>query len=253
MRTLIYDIETSPIVSYNWGIWEQNAIEVIEDWQILSVAWKWLGEKKIHVIGQDDFKDYVPGINDDTNVVKTIHKLYTEADVVIAHNGDKFDQRKSQARMMIRGLAPPAPYKQIDTQKTAKRFAAFTSNSLKDLAKSLDVSRKGDAGGFETWKGCLAGDKKAWKKLKQYNKQDIPPLEEIYLKMRPWIQNHPPQNVIDSRPDACPKCGGTHIQSRGIIATKTQSYRQFQCMGCLGWIRSRVPEFKQAPERMQYV
>ena len=49
-RILIYDIETSPIISYNWGIWEQNAIEVIEDWQILCFAYKWLDEKKTHIV-----------------------------------------------------------------------------------------------------------------------------------------------------------------------------------------------------------
>lgn len=252
-KTLIYDIETSPIVSYNWGIWEQNAIEVIDEWQILSVAWKWLGEKKVHVVGQDDLKGYKPGVNNDKEVVKLIHQLFDEADIVIAHNGNSFDQKKSHARMLVHGLIPPSPYKQIDTKKEAKKIGAFTSNRLGDLAKQLDVSLKGSPGGFATWKGCLAGDKKAWRKMKKYNKQDIPPLEELYLKLRPWMTTHPAINVYTDRPNACPKCGGSKMyKGMKYTATNTNKYQYFRCLDCGGMSKSRIPEYKQADERMLY-
>jgi hypothetical protein len=242
-KILIYDLETSPIIGYTWGIWQQDVIKVKEDWQILSVAWKWLGEKKVNVVGQDDFADYQPGINDDTNVVEYIHGLFDTADIVIAHNGDSFDQKKAQARMIIRGMAPPSPYKQIDTKKVAKRYAAFTSNKLKDLAQDFNVSLKGDPGGFDTWLGCLAGDPKAWARMKRYNKQDIPPLEDIYLKLRPWIDNHPSMGVLNNKPDACPKCGGGPLQSRGLTApTKVGRKQRFQCTSCWGWSQGRTVE-----------
>lgn len=253
-RTLIYDIETSPIISYNWGIWQQNAIKVVEDWQILTVAWKWLGDKKVQVIGQDDFKDYKAGVNNDKSITKLIHELFNEADIIVAHNGDSFDQKKCQARMITHDLPPPSPYKQVDTKKLAKRYGAFTSNRLADLAKQLDVSLKGSAGGFETWTGCLAGDKKAWRKMKQYNKQDIPPLEELYLKFRPWHTAHPAVNVMNESPDACPKCGvAGRMHKSGTRTTKTNTYRRYQCQACGGWSQQRTPDTRQTPDRMKYV
>lgn len=252
-RILIYDIETSPIISYNWGIWEQNAIEVIEDWQILSVAWTWLGEKKIHCVAQCDFKGYKPGVNNDKNVVKQMWELFDEADLVVAHNGDSFDQKKSQARMMVHGLQPPSPYRQTDTKKLAKQNGAFTSNKLADLAKSLNVSRKGDSGGFQTWKDCLEGKVAGWRKLKNYNKQDIPPLRDLYLKLRPWDKRAFPINVLESRPDACPKCGGTRVNKvMKYRATNTNLYQYYRCVDCGGMAKSRVPEYKQATEKMQF-
>jgi hypothetical protein len=243
VRTLIYDIETSPIIGYTWGVWEQNVIEVLEDWQVLSVAWKWLGESTVHVVGQDDFEDYTPGVNDDYNVIEVIHDLFDEADIVVAHNGDKFDQRKVTARMIYHSMSPPAPYKQIDTKKVASRYAAFSRNSLKFLAENLNEDhKKGSAGGFETWVGCLAGDEKAWKKMKSYNKKDITSLEELYLKLRPWMTNHPNVGRLANKENVCPKCLSDKLQSRGYRSTNTVRYRRMQCQDCYGWCSVRTSD-----------
>lgn len=243
-RILIYDIETTPLTAYTWGTYQTDVIKVIADRQILSVAWKWLGDKRVQVWGQDDYADYVPGVVDDTNIVELIHGLFDTADIVVAHNGDKFDQKICQARMIVRGMAPPAPYKQVDTLKVARRYAAFTSNKLGHLAKTLGVSAKGSPGGIETWEGCIAGNPRMWAKMKKYNKQDIPPLEDIYIKLLPWIQNHPGMNVLSNKPDVCPKCGSNKgMHSRGLTApTKTGRKQRFQCLNCWGWSQGRTTE-----------
>lgn len=253
-RGLVWDIETSPIISYNWGIWEQNAIEIIEDYQILSVAWQWVGEKKVHVVGQDDFPNYQPGVNNDTEIMQLIWSLLDECDYEVAHNGDQFDVKKVNTRFMVRGMSPPSPYKRIDTKKIAKRVAGFTSNRLKDLARDLEVNQKGDPGGFSTWKGCLAGDKKAWKKMKQYNKQDIPPLMDLYLKFRAWDTTGAALNILESRPEACPKCGhGPMVAGMKYKATSTNLYQYFRCNSCGGVAKARVAEPKTKDERPTYV
>lgn len=250
-RGLVFDIETSPLIAFTWGMYEDSVIEVIEDYQILSVAWQWVGEKKVYVVGQDDFSNYKPGVNNDIEVVRKIHELLDEADYIVAHNGDRFDIKKVNTRLMIHGFSPPSPYKQIDTRKIAKRVAGFTSNRLKDLAKDLDVNRKGDPGGFGTWKGCLAGDKKSWKKMKHYNKQDIPPLMDLYLKFRPWDKQGAPINVLENRPDACPHCGESErIKISKYRITKTGKRVQFQCQDCGGYFTDRA---MLKGERMHYV
>lgn len=252
-RILIYDIETSPIVGYTWGVWQTDVIEILHDWQILSVAWKWYGERKVHVVGQDDFKDYKPGELNDFKVVEKIHELFTEADIVVAHNGNQFDQKKSQARMMIHGMLPPSPYKQIDTKLIAKRYGAFTRNNLKHLANDLQVSRKGEAGGFATWQGCLAGNSKSWKQMKKYNKQDIPPLEDLYTHFRPWITNHPNIARITNRPEACPKCGSEKWESAGWRTTNVTRYRRYRCVGCGGYAGRRNGLNKTEDVKPSYV
>lgn len=253
-KILIYDIETSPIIGYTWGVWQTDVIQIKEDWQILTVAWKWLGEKKVHCYGQDDFKGYTPGVNNDKKLVELIHELFNEADIVIAHNGNSFDQKKVQARMMIHGMSPPSPYKQIDTKLIAKRYAAFSRNNLKWLAKDFDVAQKGDPGGFETWEGCLAGDKKAWNRMKKYNKQDIPPLEDIYLRFLPWISNHPNIARITDNSAVCPKCGSDKgFQRRGFAHTNVGKAQRYQCKNCRGWVQSRQKFGKNEDVKPTYV
>jgi len=61
-KILFFDIEISPIISYNWRLWQSDAIDIVEDWQILCFAYKWADEKRVHVIGQDDFKSWKPAL-----------------------------------------------------------------------------------------------------------------------------------------------------------------------------------------------
>jgi hypothetical protein len=242
-RILLYDLETSPIISYNWGIWEQNAIEVIEDWQILCFAYKWLDERKTYVIGQDDFEDYVPGVNRDYNVVKKLWDLFNEADQTIAHNGMSFDEKKSNARFIQNGLIPPEPHKAYDTLRVARKNFGFTSNKLNALGQYLEVGKKAETGGFETWKKCIAGDPKAWRKMKRYNVQDVRLLEKVYLKMRPWDTSHPAHNVLDNRPESCPRCGkGKMIAGAKYAATRVNKYQYFRCSNCGASVKARAPE-----------
>lgn len=253
-RVLFYDIETAPILATVWGKWEQNIIWSEQDWYMLCFAYKWGTEGKVHVVSQDQFKGYKAGSEDDSEVVKALHALFEEADIVIAHNGNSFDQKKSQARMLINGLAPPAPYKQIDTKLVARRYFNFTSNKLDDLGTYLGLGNKVQTGGYQLWKSCMAGDKKAWKKMKTYNKQDVVLLEQIYLKLRPWITNHPNMARLTDRPDACPKCTVEgQMQSRGTRVSNVGKYRRYQCQACGGWCARREALKKDEDVKPSYV
>lgn len=228
MKILLFDIETSPNISYTWGKWEQDVIEFKEEWKILCFAAKWLGGKKI-------FAHRIKGTSD-REVVKALWKLFDETDIVVAHNGDSFDVKKTNARFAHYNLPPPSPYKTIDTKKIAKRYFNFNSNSLNDLGKYLGLGEKVETGGFKLWKQCMSGNQEAWRKMIKYNKQDVLLLEKVYLHFRPWMTGHP--NVsIDTE---CPKCGSDNIQFRGIVRTAPGNvYRRFQCNSCGGWGREK--------------
>src|SRR5580698_5467324 len=124
-RVLVFDLETAPNVGWTWGKWDQNVIEFVEPWYILCVGYRWLGENKTHVIGQDDYG--LHGTSDDYPVVAAIWSLFDEADILVGHNIDRFDTPKAQARMMIHGFDPPSPSKSIDTLKLARHEFSFTS------------------------------------------------------------------------------------------------------------------------------
>jgi len=230
-KTLLFDLETAPLLSYTWGIWEQNVVEVKRDWYILSVAWKWLGESKVHVMSLPQFKNWNKDKEDDSALINELWKLFDKAEIVIAHNGKAFDVKKSNARFVMNGLTPPSPYKIIDTKLVAKRYFKFDSNSLNELGKYLKVGKKLSTGGFELWKGCMLGDVKSWNKMCRYNKQDVVLLEDVYLKLLPWIENHPGDDGVN-----CANCESDNLQKRGTVIIKGKIRKQrYQCQDCGAW------------------
>lgn len=231
-KILIYDIETTPNLGYIWAKYEQNVLKFVEEWSLLSFAYKWYGENKTIAVGTNNFTEEA--------LVLRLHQLFSEADVVIAHNGDKFDQRKVNAKFLEYGLNPPASYESIDTLKVSRKYFALNSHKLDDLGSILKIGNKLNTGGFELWLGCMRGDKRSWQKMLAYNKQDVVLLEKVYKRLLPWINNHPSMSVL-GKPDSCPKCAGGPLQARGTRkTTKTGVYQRFQCTNCGGWCTSRT-------------
>ena len=240
-RILLWDLENTPSKGYVWGKYDQTVVSFAEDWWILSVAWKWLGESKTHVLGLDDFPNYKRNKKDDKQLVLKIRELLDSADITIAHNGDAFDLKKARARMLVHQIDPPSPSRSIDTLKLARRVAMFTSNKLGDLGESLGVGGKAETGGFETWLGCMEGDAKAWRTMKAYNKADVDLLESVYLRLLPWAPTLPNLTLITEIPESCPRpgCGAVgQMVRRGTRTVTTRVYDQYRCGACGGYSTS---------------
>lgn len=236
-KILIFDIETSPNLGYVWGKWEQNVIEFKEEWHMLSFSAKWLGGKQI-TKGLCDYPGYKKDKDNDKALVLELHKLFDEADIIVAHNGDQFDIKKTQMRFSFHRISPPSPFKTVDTKKIAKKYFAFNSNSLNDLGLTLGLGKKEKHDGFDTWTGCMAGNKTSWNIMKKYNAEDVLLLEKIYLHFLPWMGGHP--NLSQTLGYVCPKCGSDKLHSRGYSASLTGIFNRFQCQDCGGWGRERT-------------
>lgn len=241
-KILSFDIETAPLEGMMWGVWKQNIAmnQLKQDWSILTWAAKWLGEDQVMY---DSVHYYTDDPRDDHMVLQGLWDLLDEADIVVAHNGNRFDIPRVNTRFLLQDMPPPSPYKKIDTCEVAKRNFAFTSNRLDNLGKFLGVGRKVDTGGFGLWTRCLAGDKEAFEKMLEYNVQDVQLLEDVYLAMRPYMPNHPNVGVHnDEEIFQCPKCGGVHLVRRGFQTTNVGKYQRYQCTDCGGWSRGRYTE-----------
>lgn len=235
VNTVLFDIETTPLLSWNWGKYDQNAIAIKEHSHLLSFSAKKLGGKQI-TKGLIDYKGYRKDLNDDFRLTSEIWAIFNEADIIIAHNGRAFDTKKVNARFSFHHLPPPSPYKVVDTKEMAKRSFNFTSNSLNDIADYLGIGRKLETGGFELWKECMAGNGRAWREMKTYNAYDVILLEKVYLRLLPFMQSHPNlSSIVEGL--VCPKCGSGNLQSRGEARTISQVYGRFQCLNCGGWGR----------------
>lgn len=227
------DIETAPSLGWVWGKWEQNVIDFKTDWYMLSFAYKWADGGKVVKKGLIDYPNYTKNKEYDGDLVNDLWKVFDEADILIGHNGDSFDIRKSNSRFLTHGLNPPSPYKTVDTLKIARRAFKFDSNKLDDLGRYLGIGRKTPHTGFNLWKGCMDGDVASWNVMKKYNGHDVELLEKVYYAVRAWAPVHP--NVNKGQLEACPKCGSNKTQRRGFSFTLLRKKQRFQCLKCAGW------------------
>lgn len=238
-KTLFIDIETAPDVVWTWGVYQENAIAVKEHWYVLSFAAKWRGVKgPIIVKGLDDYPKYLGGNSTEKDLLKEIHSLLDEADIVVAHNGADFDVKKLNARFIEHGLTPPSPYKVVDTKRDLTKVARFSSNRLNWLSKQLGTGQKTmEHHDWKLWEGCMKGDTKSWRAMKVYNRHDVVLLQELYEILSPWIEQ-PNANMWSDRPVCSnPACGSRKLEKRGFSRAKTRLYQRYQCKDCGAWSR----------------
>jgi hypothetical protein len=238
-KILLFDIETAPIECYTWSLFPKYISHdfVIKDWSILSWAAKWLFSDTIlsQVVTREEAVNRTEG-----SVLKGIWDLLNEADIVIAHNGAKFDVKKLNTKFVMAGMQPPMPYRVIDTLSVVRRAFAFSSNKLDYLVKQLNNESKAETGGFKLWKDCMAGDMEALAKMVDYNKKDVAIMEELYVTVRPWIKGHPNVGLyIDTDKTVCTNCGNENLNWGGYYYTPAGKYASFRCTGCGAIGRSR--------------
>jgi hypothetical protein len=240
-KVLILDIETAPISAYVWGIWNQNigTHQIQSDWFCLTWAAKWLFEDKVYS-GKIKPKEVLQ--QDDKRIIQGIWNLVNEADIVIAHNGEKFDMPRLNSRFILNGLNPPLPYQQIDTLKHIRRQFGFTSNKLDYVNKLLNLERKKETK-FELWENCMKGNATALSEMETYNVQDVRILEETYLLIRAWIKPHPNMGlfILDEKEHRCPNCGSNDLAAQGkMYYTTANAYDLMRCSNCGASSRKRL-------------
>ena len=241
---LFWDIETSPVFVATWSLFQDHNSHdnILEDWKIICAAWKWQHSKDIHTVAwkpcknKDKNKSVITGM-DDSYVVRTLYKVLSVADIIVAQNGDNFDWKKFQTRCIDLGLPPMIKPQMVDTLKVARKEFRLTSNRLDYLGKYLGVGAK-----VETPKDLhmkvIRKEKGAMEAMLKYNRGDVSLLERVYKKLLPYIRNHPNYNAyVDDdngkiKPPCCTKCGSDHIQSRGKRVILSGVRRVYGCATC---------------------
>ena len=233
-KILVIDIETAPASGYIWKLFDVNVSlsQLIDTSKVICFAAKWIGEKKVifHSNQEDTHK----------KMIKKAWDLFNEADAVIGYNSKNFDCKILNKEFILSGFPPPAPYKHIDLLHTMKNKFKFMSNKLDHVSQELGIGKKTSHQGFELWQACMNNDSKAWKLMKKYNINDVKLTEEVYEKLKGWINIHPNHN-LETKEACCPNCGSYHLQKRGVILSLTNKYRRFQCQDCGKWSKGKKP------------
>jgi hypothetical protein len=231
-RILLLDVETAPMEVYTWTLMNVGYINpnnVIKDWSLLTWSAKWLFEPDVmsqRVTGEEAIA------RNDASILGELWTLVDEANIIIAHNGARFDVRKINARFAQNGLTPPLPFRIIDTLKVTRQQFALSSYKLDYVNKLFGLQQKSHPG-WDTWRRCVTGDEEALREMDEYCRRDVNVLEELYLQIRPWIKGHPNVSLYqDIEGDACTNCGNTDLEWGGYYFTPAGKYRAFRCSKC---------------------
>jgi hypothetical protein len=246
-KILIFDIENMAQLGWTWSNWQTNVIATKQDWYLLCSAFTWVDLETL-TWGPIQVDRKAKRKYDDRALAKIIWQQLDDADVVVAHNGARFDVRKMNARFIELGMPPPSPYLVIDTKKVMARVAMNYSNKLDEIARRLDYGRKLDTLGFKTWIGCEENDKESWRLMMEYNVHDVELTAKIFIALLPWQTevNFSHWSNPDLRP-ACKHCGSEDMQKRGTKKvpekywyTNASKFQLYKCNRCGGWSRRHV-------------
>lgn len=240
-RIVSFDIEVSPALGYFYPpTYETGILKIEERQKLMSFAWQVVGEKKIHALCLYDMDTYKVDPQCDKLLAIELHKVMSEADILLGQNSDAFDIKMANYFFIKNGLEPIAPTKSIDTKKIAKRYFRFANNKLDNLGEELGVGGKTKITYKDLWVDAfLHGDKKSWKLMNIYCRNDVRVTTEIYLKMRGFMHSHPSLSRISGEWDSCPRCGSYSFRIKSYRTTNTARYHQYQCNDCQGYFTDR--------------
>lgn len=236
-RILTLDIETSPHKVWTFNTYKAfiPPIQIIDPTRVISWAAKWHGERG--VMFGSEYHTF-PG-----HYIFKMWTLLDQADVVVTYNGNRFDIPHLNREFQILGLGQPSSYVSVDLYRVIKKEQIWASHKLAYLTEKLGLSGKLENGGFQTWLDCLQDEdldrqRKAWNKMRRYNKRDVVTTEELFDEVRHLVTNIPHAALFSEtahdRP-ACPQCESENVTQQGYRRTKTRRYPRYQCQDCAKW------------------
>lgn len=240
IKQLFYDIEVCRDRVEGYGNkWDFKVVKWIRHQELMCYSYKWKGDKKPTFVYRHQFdtmKDFLESIRD----------LLHEADIVVAHNGKKFDDKMMNRFFVKNEVELPSPFISIDTCQIARAKYKFHSNSLKDLCEYLGIGTKENITYADLEDDFMSDSPstKTIRLMRLYNNMDVELLEKLYYKLRPGIANHPNMARLSNKHDACPQCGNDDedlIIREKYRPTKLGLYLQYKCKVCTKYFQSSRP------------
>lgn len=146
-------------------------------------------------INADKWKKGIRG--DDKELVKQLNALIRQHDIVVAHNGSRFDLPYLRTRALHWGLEPLREVKLVDPCQIAYRKFKLKSNSLGRIADYVGVKDKKTPLDMSVWMdAALNGNPKAMDLIVEHCEADIRVLSAVLTVVKPFIK------ILDERGSA---------------------------------------------------
>jgi uncharacterized protein YprB with RNaseH-like and TPR domain len=134
---------------------------------------------------------------DDSAVSKAIADCLSEHDVLVAHNGTRFDLPFLRTRLARWGMKRLPDLKVIDPLSIAWRKLRMTRNSLGNIADHIGIKDKKTPLNMSIWMDAiLNGSRKSMDLIVEHCVADVKVLEGVLNLVRPYVK------VLDDRGSA---------------------------------------------------
>ena len=230
VRRLFWDAETAPNICTVWRTGHQIDVSydnIVKERAVICIAWKWQGEKTVHVVQWDKNQC-------DKKLLAEFTTAINEADEIVGHNVDRFDLPWFRTRCLFHGLPTLPEYKSVDTLLIARKKFMFNSNRLDYIAKYLGIGAKIKTG-FALWKAVvLDKNAAALKKMLTYCKHDVILLEKVWERLSAATTHTIHAGVLAGGDKwTCPFDGSTNVRVNKTKVTAAGGVKySFQCGDC---------------------
>jgi len=218
-KVMIYDIETSKIRAWVWWSGKQYVAprQLIDETNIITVSWKWLGDETVHYLTWD--KNH-----SDEKLMKDFLKEYNKADMVIGYNNDNFDNRLINIRAMKYNYDVNIFVKSFDIMKEEKKVFRSAGYSMDYMTKYSNVLRKQGHEGDTMWMKIQTGtpeeQEEYLQKMVDYNLGDVAATEELYVRLRKYFGHRTHFGVLyGGEKYTCPDTGSTNVEFYKRVVT----------------------------------
>ena len=131
------------------------------------------------VLRGDAYKAWKRGRSDDSALVEDIAAVLDRYDVLVAHNGKRFDIPFLQTRLMRWGLPPLPTPKLVDPVLVARNKLRMSSNSLRRLLDFFGLNQKTEVAGDYWMRAALDGDREAMDYIVDHCVKDVEMLVQL--------------------------------------------------------------------------
>ena len=191
--------------------------------------------------------------------LKRVHRLVSEADIVVGHNIDGADipWLKGDFYMPRIGhphrpdLPPLPPFKTVDTLKVLRREfkTGVPFKSLAAFNQIVGLPGKTDTYDREAMERAVAGSIEDRERETDYCAGDVVATQWTYDYLRPHIKNHPALFVDGKgKLSVCNRCGHDQADVARRYVANVLTYSMLKCTACAGYSRLSLE-----PERLAIV
>lgn len=234
-RVLFFDIETSPCLAYIWGCGKQfvAAKQLKKERKILSIGYLFNQEKTVKVLKMNMSKHDINKFDDnaDYEMLKKFVEIYNSSDLVVAHNGRRFDRARIRARLVKYALPDLDISIPFDDSYTMMKQIDFTSHKLDHLGRYLETGQK-DSIDYGVWVKIMEGSSKALAEMCKYMKTDVIRLRAAYNKLKPYAKSKLNLSAFNNTAEMCPNCGTNNFTKNSIRYTNSGQYQAYLCKDC---------------------